>query len=146
MEGVSSVTATNSVEIGARKTVAGEDYVYCYNNTGSSVTQGAAMTISGAVSGYSLTRSTVSGADVVICFVKHATVPAANYFWGLTRGLVNPTNVSAICAGVLIGVGDDGVVKTYATSTSFDMGVLGKMIVSSVSSTGGGVAYVKCFG
>lgn len=145
MEGVSSVTATPSVQLGARKIVNGEEYVYFYNNTGSSVTQGAALTVSG-LSGYSLTRSTTAGADIVVCFVKHAAVPAANYAWGLVRGLVAPTNVSAICAGVLIGVGLDGVVQTYTTATSFDPGILGKMVGSSVSSTGGGLAYVKCFG
>lgn len=145
MEGVSNVTATNSVELGSRKIVNGEEYVYFYNATGSAVTQGAAMTISG-LSGYSLTRSTTAGSDIVVCFVKHAAVPAGSYAWGLVRGLVAPTNVSAICAGVLISVGLDGVVQTYCTATSFDPGILGKMVGSSVSSTGGGVAYVKCFG
>ncbi len=145
LEGVSSVTATPSVQLGARKVVNGEEYVYFYNSTGSAATQGAAMTIS-SLSGYSLTRSTTAGADIVVCFVKHADVPAGSYAWGLVRGLVSPLNVSAICAGVIIMVSSDGKVATAATVTSFEPGLLGKMVGSSVSSTGGGLAYVKCFG
>lgn len=145
MEGISNVTATNSVDLGTRRVVNGETYVYFYNATGSSVTQGAALTVS-ALSGYSLTRSTTAQADIAICFAKHATVPAANYAWGLVRGLVAPLNVSAISAGILLGIGADGVVQTYLGG-SFPTGVcVGKMVGSAVSSTGGGLAFVTCFG
>lgn len=144
-ESVSAVTATPSVQLGTRRTHQGEDYVYFYNSTGSNVTQGAAMTIS-ALSGYSLTRSTTAGADIAICFVKHADVAAGSYAWGLVRGLVNPLAVSAISAGQLLRLGADGIVATYATVTSWDFGPVGKMVGSSTSSTADGVAYVKCFG
>ncbi len=134
-------------KLGDRLLVNGEEYVFVHNATGtnSTITQGAACTVS-AVSGYSVTRSTVSGADIVIGFAKHADIPAAGYAYLMTRGFVSPTNVSAISAGVPIQVGVEGVVMTYATCTSFDGGILGKMVVSSVSSTGGGLAFVMCKG
>ena len=132
-------------KLGDRLTVNGEDYVFVHNAMTSAATQGVALTIS-AVSGYSLTRSTIAGADIVIGFNKHQDIPAGGYAWAMTRGLVSPNNVSAICAGVIICVGLDGVVQTYTTATSFDPGILGKMVVSAVSSTGGGLAYVKCMG
>lgn len=150
--GVSAVSfvTTDSAALGHRKlgdrlVVDGEEYVFVHNAMSSAATQGVALTIS-AVSGYSLTRSTLAGADIVIGFNKHQEIPAGGYAWAMTRGLVAPNNVSAICAGVLIAVGLNGVVQTYATATSFDPGILGKMVVSSVSSTGGGLAYVKCMG
>jgi hypothetical protein len=144
-EGVSSVTATPSVALGTRRMVNGEEYVYFYSTVASSVTQGMAMTTSG-LSGYSLTRSTTAEIDAVMCFVKHADVPANNYAWGLVRGLVSAQLVSAISAGLPIQVGADGVVSTYCTAAkSFPAYILGKSVASGVSSTSI-LCYVKCFG
>lgn len=144
-EPVSNVTATPSVQLGTRRIVNGEEYVYFYNATGSSATQGMAMTSSG-LSGYSLTRSTTAEIDAVICFVKHADVPAASYAWGLVRGLVSAQLASAISNGLPIQVGTSGFVATYATAAqSFPAVILGKTLASGVSSTSV-LCYVKCFG
>jgi hypothetical protein len=144
-ESVSNVTATPSVALGTRRIHNGESYVYFYNSTGSNVTQGAALTTSG-LSGYSLTRSTTAEVDAVMCFVKHADVPAANYAWGLTRGIVNCLIVSAISAGKPVQVGTDGVVCSYVTlANSFIGHMIGKAITSGASSTSL-QCYVKCFG
>lgn len=144
-ESVSNVTATPSVALGTRRIFNGEEYVYFYNNTGSSVTQGAAMTVSG-LSGYSLTRSTTAEIDAPICFVKHADVAAGSYAWGLVRGLVKAQLVSAISNGLPLMIGADGVVKTYCTAAqSFPYGSIGKSVESGVSSTSM-LAYVRCFG
>jgi hypothetical protein len=145
MESVSAVTATNSVDLGTRRIHGGEEYVYFYNNTGSSVTAGMAMTVSG-LSGYSLTRSTTAESDVAICFVKHAAVPAANYAWGLVRGIVQAQFTSTMATGVPIQIGTDGAVMTYTTAAaSFPGAILGK-VLSSATATSFGMCYVKCFG
>lgn len=144
MESVSNVTATNSVELGARRIVGGEEYVYFYNNTGSSVTAGLAMTCSG-LSGYSLTRSTTAETDIPICFVKHAAVPAANYAWGLVRGVVQAQFVSTMATGVGITLGADGAVQTYTTGAASYAIPIGK-VLSSATATSFGLCWVRCWG
>lgn len=142
-EGVSNVTATPSVQLGTRRIVSGEEYVYCYNNTGSAATQGMAMVASG-LSGYSLTRSSTAADDFVVCFVKHADVAAGSYFWGLTRGLCS-VNGSAAVTGTLFTIGADGLVQTYLVG-SFPTGpLIGKYIVTNSGSTAS-LAFVKANG
>jgi hypothetical protein len=143
-ESISNVTATPSVELGTRRIVNGEEYVYFYNNTGSAVTAGMGMTVSG-LSGYSLTRSTTADTDLLVCFVKHAAVPAANYAWGLTRGLVQAEFNSTMATGIPITVGADGQVKTFCTSTGSYAVHYGK-VLSSATATSFGLCYVKCYG
>ena len=144
-ESVSQVTATPSIDLGTRRIVNGEEYVYFYNNTGSQVTAGMALTVSG-LSGYSLTRSTTAEVDMVVCFVKHAAVPAANYAWGLVRGLVQAEFLSTMATGTLIQVGVAGQVMTYTTAAqSFPGAILGK-VLSSATATSFGLCYVRCFG
>jgi hypothetical protein len=129
-EGVSAVTATPSVEVGTRRMDSGEEYVYCLNNTGSSVTQGALMVKSLS----SLTRSSTASVDFPLVCVKHAAVPAANYFWGLVRGEALVMS-AAITAGNLIGIGADGVINTYLVG-SFPTGVcIGKALVTTAASS-----------
>jgi hypothetical protein len=143
-ESISNVTATPSVSLGTRRIVNGEEYVYFYNNTGSAVTAGMAMTVS-ALSGYSLTRSTTADTDLIVCFNKHAAVPAASYAWGLTRGVVQAEFNSTMATGVPITVGTDGQVKTFSTSTGSYAVYYGK-VLSSATATSFGLCYVKCFG
>ena len=143
-ESVSSVTATPSVALGTRKIHNGEEYVYVCNAMASAATAGIGLTISG-LSGYSLTRSSLAGADIFMCFVKHTDIPAAGYGWGLVRGLVSAHFASTMTTGVLVAVGLDGIVQTYTTATSFDPGILGK-VISAATANGQGMTYVKCFG
>lgn len=143
-ESVSNVTATPSVQLGTRRVVNGEEYVYFYNNTGSSVTAGMAMTCSG-LSGYSLTRSTTADTDLVVCFNKHAAVPAGSYAWGLVRGLIQAEFNSTMVTGIPITVGTDGQVKTFCTASGSYAVYLGKTL-SSATATSFGLCYVKCFG
>lgn len=149
-ESVSAVTATPNVDIGTRRIVNGEEYVYFYNATGSAATQGVAMIMSG-LSGYSLTRSSTAAADFAVCFVKHADVPAGSYAWGLVRGLVSVQAANTLAAGVNITLADDGEVQTLVGG-SFPTGIcVGKMLSATVGtsasgSDGKGLAFVRCWG
>lgn len=137
-ESVSAVTATNSVELGTRRVEAGEEYVYCQNVMASSATQGALMIQSGT-SGYSMSRSSLAAADLPMVAVKHAAVPAANYFWGLTRGSIVAASL-AVTAGDLLTVGLNGAVQTFLVG-SFPTGpVIGKAQLTGTANTG-----VACF-
>lgn len=143
-EPVSTVTATPSVDLGTRRIVNGEEYVYFYNAMASTATQGIGLTVSG-LSGYSLTRSTTASADLVVCFVKHADVPSGSYAWGLVRGVQQAWFSSTMATGVLIGVGGDGVVNTFLAG-SFPTGVCVGKVLSSATANGQGLCYVRCFG
>jgi hypothetical protein len=133
-ETVSQVTQTPSVELGTRVINSGEEYVYCYNATGSAVTQGALMIASGAVSGYSLTRSSVASVDLPMVAVKNAALAAGDYFWGLVRGQCRVMSI-AITAGNLVGVGTDGAINTFLVG-SFPTGVVvGKALDTATAST-----------
>ena len=85
---ISMVTATlgaNDPEPGYRATVGDEDYVFVYNagNSQISPTYGAVLS---AVSGYSVTVSSVTSVDFLIGVCKHATLTTATYGWLMTRG------------------------------------------------------------
>ncbi len=140
-ESVSNVTATPSTELGARRIHNGEEYVYFRNDTGSAATQGMAMVISGN-SGYSLTRSSTTGDDFVVCFVKHADVADDSYAWGLVRGITQVHVASTLATGQLFQVGADGVVATYVATATGEC--IGKMILTGTDSTGN--AWVDCHG
>jgi len=132
-ESVSKVTATPSFGLGTRRFHNNEEYIYCYNNTGSSVTQGALM-VASALSGYSLTRSSTAAADFPLCAVKNADVAAGSYFWGLVRGTYNALSAT-VAAGALIGPGADGAIQT-ALVGSFPTGpVIGKCLIVGSGST-----------
>lgn len=129
-ESVSAVTATNSVELGTRRIIDGDEYVYCYNNTGSLATAGALM-IQSAVSGYSLTRSTTIVTDYPMVAVKNVEVPAGSYFWGLVRGSVNLMSI-AMSAGEALTTGADGNAKTMVTGYTGPL--IGRCITVSTAS------------
>lgn len=131
--GISMVTATPVARLGTPRVEDGEHYVYCYNNTGSQVTQGAALVASG-LSGWSFTRSSTAALDVPMVAVKHVAVPAAEYFWGLTRGSLKILSAT-ISAGNCIQIGADGAF-TSAPGGSFSTGAIcGKMLEAASGST-----------
>jgi hypothetical protein len=144
LDSISGVTATASIDLGNRRYFNGEEYVYAYNNTGSAATQGAFMVASG-LSGFSFTRSSTAAADFPMCAVKHATVPAANYFWGLVRGSLYILSAATLPKGTVIGIGADGVAQTHLAG-SFPTGVaIGKMLENASGSTAS-LAHVRLFG
>jgi len=140
---VSSTVGTAAAELGERSIVGGNEYLYCYNGTGSSVTQGALMVMSG-LSGYTMTRSSTESADLPMVCARNTSVADGQYFWGMVRG-VSPVMSIAVAAGDLLGVGDDGAVKTAVTG-SFPTGVIvGKALGASTANAQPSV-YMKLFG
>lgn len=86
-ETVSAVTATPSVELGARRWHLGEEYVYCYNAGGGDIYPKYGVNLITGASGYSIGNTGTS--DTALPFVgvvKHATMAAADYGWVLTQG------------------------------------------------------------
>lgn len=141
-ESVSAVTATPSVDVGTRVVVGNNAYIYAYNNGNSQISVGRCAVVS-ALSGYSVTVSSISG-DFPVGVVKHATLTTATYGWLLTQGFVdNMTNgmaSTAITAGDPIQVAADGAVCKAA-----GLGPNIGKFTSSTGSAGTGSAYISIF-
>lgn len=146
-ESVSSVTATNSVNLGEVRFVNGEEYLYVYNAGAQQIVPGQFAVLS-ANSGYSVTQSSITGWDFPMGFVKHTTITTGAYGWLLTRGFTviqNAMASTALAISDLIAPAAGGKVQTY-TTPSLVTGVPFGYVVGSAVSAGSGLAYVKCFG
>ena len=108
-ESVSQVTATPSVQIGARALVNGESYCYVYNAGSDTATKDHGVILT-AVTGYSVSLQSVTGVGGFFGLVKHADIPAASYGWVMTRGF---------------GQGLAGTTKSLATGDELTVGVSG---------------------
>lgn len=140
---VSSVVATATAELGARRFSGGNEYMYCYNGTGSAVTQGALMIMSG-LSGYTLTRSSVESASLPLVCVRNTSVADASYFWGMVRGVASVMSI-AVSSGDLLTVGDDGAIKTFVTG-SFPTGPIIGQALGAATGNAQPSCYLRLFG
>lgn len=140
-ESVSAVTATPSVEVGTIRIEGDEKYIYVYNAGTTQISVGKCA-VASAVSGYSVTVSSISG-DFAIGFAKHATLTTATYGWLVTRGFVdsvtNGMASTALAAGDVIQVAADGAVAKGVTGPS-----VGKMMTAT-GSAGVANAFVCVF-
>ena len=136
-ESVSAVTATNSVQLGTRRVVGGEEYVYCY--AVGAVSASVGCSISG-VSGYSIVATGIISGAFCFGFVKHADIPAASYGWVLKRGFISsPVNGMASTAfvatdGVMLAA--DGKIANAAAAVGGHL--LGRVTTTCVSGGTGG--------
>lgn len=139
-ESVSAVTSTNSVEVGARVTYNGEDYLYVYNGGGSTISVGYAATVAvTGTSGYTVTVSCTSGSPA-IGFCKHADIATTKYGWLLTKGfcdnLENGMASTALVVGDVIQVDVNGTVAKGITGFN-----VGKMLTAT-GSAGSASGYI----
>jgi len=119
--GVSMVTAslgTNDPEVGARTIHNGEEYVFVYN-TGSSTANIGHCCIVSAVSGYSVTVSSVTNVDFAIGVVKHSGLATGEYGWLMTRGFMeiemSPNN--SCTTAQMLNLGPDGGFAQVSNTT-----------------------------
>jgi len=92
-----------------------EKYIYVCNNgiAATGVGVGLVRVASSSAGLYSCTASSLVG-DMAIGFVKHVTIPPAEYGWALKRGLVNVTIASSASSksAAPMQMGIDGTVLT----------------------------------
>lgn len=140
-ESVSAVTATNSVDLGTKRFVGDEEYIYVYNAGGSQISTGRVATVS-AVTGYSVTVSSVSGA-FIIGACKNATLTTATYGWLVTKGWVdgatNGMASTALAGGDPVQAAADGAICKGETGP-----YIGK-IVAATASAGTGTIYISTY-
>jgi len=137
-ESVSSVTATPSVELGTRRVVNGQEYVYCYNGATAADKRLMVKPLTAGVD-YTFSVTTVAGTIPCIGTVANATIAAASYGWILTKGYtkgVGGGTVTWAVGGALAPVrliqGADGVVE-IATGGTGSTGATVGFVTSAVS-------------
>lgn len=156
-ESVSNVTLTNSVDLGTVRVVNGEEYVYVYNDSNTSLPVGYGAVMSGNT-GMSVTVTSTTFFNACIGVVKHATMASLTYGWLLTRGFTN-VKMAASSSGIVggpIALGPSGTFQDIPTAnsamTSFSQltsqfGLLAVgVVVQATASAGTAYAYVRCFG
>jgi hypothetical protein len=128
-ESVSAVTASPTVELGSMRVEGLNEYIYCYNAGNSQISVGRVAVVS-ALSGLSVTVSSVSG-DFAVGVVKHATMATGTYGWLLKRGFVdgmtNGMASTAVVAGDILQVAIDG---------SVGKGITGPNVGKAMTATG----------
>ena len=152
-EGVSQVTATNSVKLGTRRIYAGESYVYCYNAGGSQVSPTFGVKLVTGASGYSVAVTALT--DVVnpcVGIVKHATLTTATYGWVMTKGFNQlETHASSTITGdyVALSLGLDGTfheaVRTAGTDIAqrYTFAVVGYGLGANTASGGSFYGFIN---
>ncbi len=109
-ETVSQVTSTNSVRLGDRRYHDGEEYVYCYNAGGATITTGLGVKLITGCSGYSVAATSLT--DVVnpcVGVTKQTEISTSQYGWIMTKGFHSIAMVSAATADYIqIGLGAAG--------------------------------------
>lgn len=138
---VSMVTATlgvNDPEVGTKRIVNDEEYIFVYNAGNSQIVPGDVTTVSG-VSGYSVTVSTTTGVDLAAGVCKHATLTTGTYGWLMTRGFgqVNMHANNSVAAGGLLVCGDEGRFFNQTISTGIPSRPIGKAMAAIASGLSG---------
>ncbi len=137
----------NDPELGTRCWYQGSEYMFVYNGGATQISVHLGATAS-ALSGYTVTVSTVTQVDALAGVCVHNTIAAAGYGWLLTRGFTTiamGANNSA-AAGELLALGTDG---TFARLVSANTDIarsptVGK-VMTALASAGSGTAYIKAF-
>ena len=147
-QGVSMITASlgaNDPEVGARTIDNGNEYVFVYNVGSSTANIGHACVVS-AVSGYSVTVSSVTNTDFAVGVVKHSGLATGDYGWLLTRGFteveMSPSNSAAVAQMLVLG--PDGGFAQASNSTGVFSPSIGKAM-EAMASGASGTAYVSIY-
>ncbi len=132
---VSLVTAVPETALGQVREESGEIYIYVHNAgvAATGVGVGLSRPASAAAGLYSCSASALAG-DLCIGFVKHASIPAAEYGWALKRGLVTVAVASSASSQSASPkqLGANGVIATLGAG-GWPVGELTTIVVSGNS-------------
>ena len=127
-ESVSNVTATNSVELGTRRSEGGIDYIYVYNVGAATIPQGCMgfipVAVASSVANYSVVVSNAAsqaGSLRVVGVAHNADIATTRYGWLATRGIVYgvpDATATSINSGVDLVPGVDGGFVAAAATLS----------------------------
>ena len=147
----SLVTATlgrNDPELGTIHTdTDGLTYQFVYNAGGEQIPPGYGCVPNSAATGYSVTVSSTTSADLCVGVVRHATITTDTYGWVVVRG-ITPIKMGATSGSVaargLVEIADNGLFVPVSNTTGNKAPAVGVAIAAIVSSASGN-AFIKCF-
>lgn len=145
MGGVSFTTATEGgryPELGQETYDSdGNKYVYVYNDCNSQISPSYGVAVqSGVSTGYSVTLSTVTSADLLVGVVKHATIATGNYGWVLTRGVAQVEMLASsgsVATNAPIEIGANGLFAPVSNTTGNKAPIVAKALEAIVSGASG---------
>lgn len=145
-ETVSAVTATPSSSLGDRLFFAGEEYVYCYNAGGATITKGLGVKFITGASGYSIAATSVTDTyNPLVGVCKHADIAAASYGWIMSKGFVNVSVVSDTTGDYqMLALGAAGkFIQASGTTTLGTATVVGLAMNANTAAGGAVYAFIK---
>lgn len=143
---VTAVTATrgaNDPEIGTVRQEGANTYRYVYNDGNSAIATGKGCVLQSGASGYSVTVSSVTSADLLVGVAVN-TMSSAYYGWVVTRGITSVlmgATSGSVAAGGLIELGANGLFVPASNTTGNLGGSCGKAL-AAIASSATGSAYV----
>lgn len=146
--GKSSVTnslGANDPEVGTIYRDGDEEYIWVYN-AGNSQIQPSYGAVLSAVSGYSVTLSSITGVDLLAGVCKHATIATGYYGWLMKKGFVDIEMEAdnSCAAGQLIALAADGEFALKSNSTGYPTPAVGKAM-AAIASGASGTAYISVY-
>jgi hypothetical protein len=148
--GVSQVTATrgaNDPDLGARCQEGACEYIYVYNDGNSQALVGQAVVLQSGASGYSVTISSVTSADLAIGVVRNATLTTGAYGWVVTKGITYVkmgASSGSVAVNGLIQIADNGLFVPASNATGSKALGCGKAL-EAIASSATGIAHVNLF-
>lgn len=144
-ESVSAVTATPSVALGTRRIWSGEEYIYCYNAGGSTISTTTAQGVKFATgaSGFSIANTSVTDThNPLVGVVKHAAVAAGSYAWVMSKGFATVSVVSASTADYkMLALGAAGAFIEASGTATLGTAIVGVATALSHNTGAGGSVY-----
>lgn len=106
MTPVSSVTLTNIVELGERLIHKGEEYVYCYNAGGATITQEYGVKLITGASGFSVAMTSLTDTlQPCVGVAKNVSIATDSYGWIMTKGFCNVHTANSVITGDYKAIG-----------------------------------------
>ncbi len=140
---------SNDPEVGTRANWNGAEYVFVYNGGATQISQYLGATISAAVSGFTVTVSSLTQVDVLFGVCQHATIAAAAYGWLLTKGfaVVKMGADNSAAVGKILALGTDGAfAQKQSANTDIFLGEGVGKTMSAVASGATCNAWIRAFG
>jgi hypothetical protein len=144
--GISSTTdslGVNDPEVGTVCRVGDENYVFVYNAGNSQINPSYGCVMS-AVTGYSVTVSSITSVDFLAGVCVNATIATGYYGWLVTKGFatVEMEADNSCAAGQLLTLADNGEFALKSNSTGYPSPAVGKSM-EAIASGASGVAYIS---
>jgi hypothetical protein len=146
----SMTTATpgrNDAQLGTRIQYEGNEYVFVYNDGNSRIPVGYGAVLQSGASGYSVTVSAATSADLMVGACKFASINTGYYGWLLTKGFGTVQMLASsgsVASRGLLELGANGLFAPVSNTTGNAAPAVGQALAAIVSGASGS-AFISVF-